>query len=144
MYTGWGKSRANTFSLWGRRGDRLYHSINSYNKGKGRMIRVCFFHSCIPSTPWFYLLFCAWVTTFFPLFIFRANSLAPFDTLLMSNCLPISLLRHLGTQSQGKGAMTTLDSSGCTETLWGPGFPLPAVCQGAFMEGDESPWNDKV
>ena len=102
MYTGWGKSRANTFSLWGRRGDRLYHSINSYNKGKGRVIRVCFFHSCIPSTPWFYLLFCAWVTTFFPLFIFRANSLAPFDTLLMSNYLHISLLRHLGTQTQRK------------------------------------------
>ena len=28
--------------------------------------------------------------------------MAPFDTLLMSNYLPISLLRHLGTQSQGK------------------------------------------
>ena len=34
--------------------------------------------------------------------IFRANSLAPFDMLLMSNDLPISLLRHLGTRSQGK------------------------------------------
>ena len=52
--------------------------------------------------PWFYLLVCPWVTISLPLFIFRANSLAAFDTLLMSNCLPISLLRHLGTQSQGK------------------------------------------
>ena len=43
-----GKSRANTFSLWGRRGDRLYCSINSYNKEEGRMIRVWFFCSCIP------------------------------------------------------------------------------------------------
>ena len=46
MYTGWGKSRANTFSLWGRRGDRLYCSINSYNMGEGRTI--WFFCSCIP------------------------------------------------------------------------------------------------
>ena len=41
MYTGWGKSRANTFSLWGRRGERLYwwgdlKLINSYNIGDGR------------------------------------------------------------------------------------------------------------
>ena len=34
---------------------------------------------------------------------FRANSLASFDTLLMSNYLPTSLLRHLGTWSQGEG-----------------------------------------
>ena len=43
-----GKSRANTFSLQGRRGDRLYCSISSYNMGEGRTIRVWFFHSCIP------------------------------------------------------------------------------------------------
>ena len=42
------------------------------------------------------------------------------------------------------GAVTTLDSSGFTGASWGSGFPLPALCQGAFMEGDESPWNDKV
>ena len=47
MCTGWGKSKANTFSLWGRTGDRLYCSINSYNMGEGRT-RVWFFHSCIP------------------------------------------------------------------------------------------------
>ena len=39
--------------------------------------------------------------------------------------------------------MTTLASSGYTGVSWGSGFPLPALCQGAFMEGDESPWNDK-
>ena len=99
---GWGKSRADAFSLWGRRGDRLYCSINSYNMGEGRMIRVWFFHSCIPRPSWFYLLFPPWVTTSLPLLIFRTNSLAPFDTLLMSNNLLISLLRHLGTQSQRK------------------------------------------
>ena len=48
MYSGWGKSKANTFSLWGRRGGRLYRSINHYNKGEGRMITVWFFCSCIP------------------------------------------------------------------------------------------------
>ena len=48
MYTGWGKSRANTFSLRGRRRDRLYCSINSYNMGEGRTIKVWFFSSCIP------------------------------------------------------------------------------------------------
>ena len=48
MYSGWGKSKANTFSLRGRRGDRLYCSINRYNKGEGRMVTVWFFCSCIP------------------------------------------------------------------------------------------------
>ena len=43
-----GKSKANTSSLWGRRGDRLYCSINSYNMGEGRTIKVWFFSSCIP------------------------------------------------------------------------------------------------
>ena len=40
--------------------------------------------------------------------------------------------------------MTALTSSGCTGASWGSGFPLPALCQGAFTEGDESPWNEKV
>ena len=49
MHTGWGKSRANTSSLWDRRGGRLYCSINSsINTGEGRRMRVCFFHPCIP------------------------------------------------------------------------------------------------
>ena len=137
-----GKSRANTFSLWGRRGDRLYCSINSYNMGEGRMIRVWFFWFQDP--PWFYLLFYPWVTTLLPLFIFRASSLAPFDTLLMSNYLPISLLRHLGTQSQGKRGD---DHSGFFRLYRGVvGLWVPFVCSlsGAFTEGDESPWNDKV
>ena len=48
MCTGWGESRANASSRWGRRGDSLYCSINSYTMGEGRMIRVWFFCSCIP------------------------------------------------------------------------------------------------
>ena len=40
--------------------------------------------------------------------------------------------------------MTALTSSGHTGALWGSGFPLLALCQGAFTGGDESLWNDKV
>ena len=37
---GGGKIKANTSSLWGRRGDRLYCSINSYLMGEGKAIRA--------------------------------------------------------------------------------------------------------
>ena len=37
-----GESRANASSLWGRRGDRWLCSVNSYNMGEGRAIRVWF------------------------------------------------------------------------------------------------------
>ena len=40
--------------------------------------------------------------------------------------------------------MTTQGSSGCRGASSGSGLPLPALCQGAFMEGEESPWNNKV
>ena len=39
--------------------------------------------------------------------------------------------------------MTALASSGYTGASWGSGFPLPALCHGAFKE-DEIPWNNKV
>jgi len=50
---GGGKSKADTFSLWGRRENKIYgsrglKSINSYNTWEGKMIRVWFFCSCIP------------------------------------------------------------------------------------------------
>ena len=54
MYTEWGKSKANTFSLCGIGGETGYtaqedlKSINSYKMGEERMIRVWFFCSCIP------------------------------------------------------------------------------------------------
>ena len=80
--------------------------------------------------PWFNLLFCPWVTTFLSLslslFIFRPNSLAPFDTLLISNYLLISLLRHLGTQSQRKRGD---DHSGFFRLYWGiVGLWVPFAC----------------
>ena len=56
------KSKANTSSLWGRRGDRLYCYINSYNIGKGRMIGSCFSIPAFQDPSWFYLLFHPWIT----------------------------------------------------------------------------------
>ena len=38
-------------------------SINSYNTGEGRMIRVWFSVPAFQDPPWFYLLCCPWVTT---------------------------------------------------------------------------------
>ena len=103
-----------------------------------------FFVPAFQDPPRFYLLFRPRVTTFLPLFIFRANSLALFDTLLMSNCLPISLLRHLGTQSQGKRGNDHTGFFMLYRVSWGSGSPLSALCQDAFTEGNESSWNDKV
>ena len=59
------------------------------------MIRVWFFCSCIPR--------CSLVlSALSPLGHHILPSLCPLDTLLVSNYLPISLLRHLETQSQRK------------------------------------------
>ena len=71
MYTGWGKIRANTFSLWGRRGERWYTGqedlkfINSYNTGYGREGRLGsgFSVPAFQDPTWFSLLFHPWVTT---------------------------------------------------------------------------------
>ena len=117
---GWGgkqrvQQRPSPYGLGGETGytaQENLKSVSSDTMGEGgRSGSGSLFLYSVP--PWFSLHFCLWVSTFLPLFIFRANSLAPFDTLLTSSDLPISLLRHLGTRSQGKGAMTTLASSGC-------------------------------
>ena len=63
------------------------------------MLSVWFFRFCIPR-PSLVLSALSSLGHHIPLYIFRANSLAPFDTLLTSSDLPISLLRHLGIQSQ--------------------------------------------
>ena len=73
--------------------------------------------------------------------MFRANSLAPFDTLLMSNLFPFSGIWE--STLRGKGAVSSLTSPGCTGVLWASGFPWPGLCPGAFMQRDERPWNDK-
>ena len=106
--TGWEKSKKDNFSLWGRRGDRLYCSggpeihqqLQHGGEKDAKGLVFSFLHSktllgfmcsLVPGSP------------HISLFIFRANSLALVDTLLMSNYLPISLLTHLGIQFQGKG-----------------------------------------
>ena len=70
--------------------------------------------------------------------------MAPIDTLLMSNYLLISLLRHLGTQPQRERGNKLSDFFRLYRGVWGSGFPWPGLCPGAFMQTDESPWDDKV
>ena len=67
--------------------------------------------------------------------------------LIPCSCLTIYIFPFSGIWEpslKGKGAMTTLASLGCTGASWGSGFSLPALCQDAFIEGDESPCSDKV
>ena len=97
-------------------------SINSYKKREGKTTRVWFFHSCIarPSLVSSALLSLGHHIP--PSHISRANSLASFDTLLVSVYLfPFSGIWE--PSLRGKGAMTTLASSGCTGASWGSGFP---------------------
>ena len=110
------ESKAKTFSLWGGgetgcTAQEDLKSISSYTMGEGgRSGSGSPFLTSLP--PWFSLLFRPWVSTFLPLFIFRANSFAPFDTLLT----PIYLFPFSGIWEpglRGKGAMTALASSGC-------------------------------
>ena len=147
---GWGKSKVNTFSLCRVEGETGYtvqedlKSINSYNMGEGRMIRVWFsipysktllglIYSLVPGSPRSSLS------------LFLEQILWPL--LIPYSYLPIYLFHFSGLWEpslKGKGAMTALTSSGCPGTYGGSGFPLFALCQGAFMEGSESPCSDKV
>ena len=91
----------------------------------------------IPRPSWFYLFFPPWVTSFLPLFIFRANSLAPFDTLLMSNNLPVSLLRLFGTQSQRKRGDDCSDFFRLDRGILGLWVPLACSLSGCIYGGRE-------
>ena len=112
-------------SLCGEGGETGYtaqedlKSINSYNMGEGRMIGVWFFYSWIPRLS---LVLSAFLSLGhqIPPSIVKVDSLAPFGT----------LLRPLGTQSQGKRDDDHLASSGCTGESWGSGISMPALCQG--------------
>ena len=83
------------------------------------MIKVWFFHSCLPR-PSLVLSALSFLGRYIPPSIFWVDSLAPFGT----------LLRPLGTQSQGKRDDDHLASSGCTGESWGSGISMPALCQG--------------
>ena len=109
------------------------------------MISVWFFCSCIPR-PSLVLSAVFILESLHPsLSLFLGPILWPL--LIAFSCLTVYLFFFSGIWEpslRGKGAMTALASSGCTGVSWGFGFPLPALCQGALTEGDESPWNDKV
>ena len=144
------ESKANTFSLWvgggpGYTAQEDLKSINRYNMGEGTMIRVWFFHSCIPRPS--LVLICSFVlgSPHSSLSLILGPVLWPF--LIPCLCLTICISPFPGiweSSLKGKGVMITLASSGCTGASWGSGFPLPALCQGAFTAGDESPRNDMV
>ena len=87
--------------------------------------------------PWFHLLFCPWVSTFHPLFIFRANSLAPFHTLLMSIYLfPFSGIWE--PSLKGKGAMMLW----LLQAVQGCHGALGSLClHGILREEGGVPWN---
>ena len=101
--------------------------------GEGRTIKAWFFGSCIPNPPAFYLLFRPWITTF--LSSFRANSLVPVDTLLTFNYLPISLLRHLGTQSQRKRGNDRSDFFRPYRGIMGLWVPFAGSLSGCIYRG---------
>ena len=108
------------------------------------MITVWFFHSCVPR-PSLVLSAHSSLGHHIPPSLFLRPFLWPL--LIPCLCLTIYLFPFPGIWEpsvRGKGAMDTLASSGCTGASWGSGFPLPALCQGAFTAGDESPRNDMV
>ena len=109
------------------------------------MISVWFFCSCIPR-PSLVLSAVFILESLHPsLSLFLGPILWPL--LIFCSCLTIYLLPFSGIWEpslRGKGVMTTLASSGYTGAFWDSGFPLLALCQGTFMEGEESPWNNKA
>ena len=139
-----GKSKVNTFSLCGEGGETVYTVLLLVTVEEGRTIRVWFLHSCIPRPS---LVICSFVlgSPHSSLSLFLGPILWPL--LIPCSCLAVYLFPFSAIWEpslRGKGAMTTLDSSGFTGASWGSGVPLSALCQDAFMEGDKSLWNDKV
>ena len=115
-YTGCRRSRANTSSLWGRRGDRSHCSINSYNVGEGRTRRVWFFHFRLPRPS---LVQSALSSLGYHIPLSLSLFLGPilWPLLLPCSSLTIYLFPFSGIWEpslKGKGAMTTLASFGCT------------------------------
>ena len=111
---------------------------------EGRTIRVWFLHSCLPRPSLV-------ISSFVPgsphssLSLFLGPILR--SLLIPCSCLTVYLFPFSAIWEPSlwdKGAMTTLASSDCTGMSWGSEFPLPALCQGTFTEGEESPWNKAV
>lgn len=72
-----------------------------------------------------------------------ANSLALVDTLFTAYYLPISLL-IFGNPVSRKRGQRPLRLLQAEQKRHGALGSLCLLCHGAFMEGDESPWNHKV
>lgn len=103
-----GRSKADTSSIWVRRETGYTVPLivtASGREGRAKGLVFPFPHSK-NHPPWFNHL--SSLDYHIPLSLLRTNSLAPFDTLLISNHLLISLLRHLGTQSQMERGNDTL------------------------------------
>ena len=87
---GGGTSKANTFSLWSLTGYTAQEdlkSVNSYNMGEGRKIKSGFSVLASQDPPWFYLLFCPWVTKLIfnpPWLSIRSSSPVPFEYIVIT------------------------------------------------------------
>ena len=113
--------------------------------GGGKVISVWFFCSCIPR-PSLVLSAVFILESLHPsLSLFLGPILWPL--LILCSCLTNYLFPFSGIWEpslRGKRVMTTLVSSSCTGASWDSVLPLPALCQGTFTEGEESPWNKAV
>ena len=138
------RQRPSPYGLGGETGctaQEHLKSVSSYTMGEGRMIRVWF--SFLYSFPLGFL--CSSVLGSPPssLSIFRANSLAPLIccSRLTIYLFPFSGIWEPGLRGKERWLLWLLQAAGAS---WGSRVPLPALCQDAFTEGDESPWNDKA
>ena len=100
---GWGQVRQISYP-YGIGGETGYtaqkdlKSVNSYNMGEGRTIRIWFFHSCIPRPSLVLSVLSSWVTTWITLGLFLppplvvlasgvpSNFLIEFQTMYMKIC----------------------------------------------------------
>ena len=75
--------------------------------------------------------------------LINGPDLWPLYTLLMSNYLPI-LSCNVGTQAIGERGQNCSGFFLLDRKVVGSWVPMPTLHQGAFLEGDESLWNEKT
>ena len=145
--TGWEKSKKDNFSLWGRRGDRLYCSggpeihqqLQHGGEKDAKGVVFSFLHSetllgficsLVPGSP------------HISLFIL-GPILRPL--LIPCSCLSTHFPSHtFGNPVSRKRGQRPLRLLQAEQRRHGALGSLCLLCHGAFMEGDESPWNHKV
>ena len=142
---GWGvKQRPSPYGPGGETGYTAQEdlkSISRHTMGEGRMVRAG--PPFLRSLP--LGLLCSSVLGSPP------SSLSLFlGPILWPRLIPCSRLttyfpsQAMGIWPQGKRGRWPLWLLQAVGASWGSRFPLPALCQGAFTERDESPWNDKA